>query len=278
MARFKIIQYNVRIDPKYDQINKQSQQLITRYAAMHQYNFYKEQVGVQKIKQMYGGSSVKQIFKYKIFFIKQMLDKSNQDYLVFIDNDAFINKPQIKFEDMIDDTHQLFLSRGNGMFDQNKLFKDLIKRLNKLDKNRLLHEYISQSIIDQSLFCQFQTLSYGSIMFNEGFIIIKNTQNMKQFFKDAVKLMDLYLLHTVGRSCMTEDGRVIAYMVRHQKYNKLYTYLPDYAQNGVLHWERTRFNPETSFLMHNYGDYFTLDKKMHYLKYAKNSHWWNETV
>lgn len=139
----KIIQYLVGNDPKYLELAKECEKVNRTYAEHYGYDFVFEYMNGDKVKEQYGKCTSKEIIAYKIKFMYDHLMKNDCDVLMFVDADAAISKPQIKIEDLIDEEHEIYLSRGNERVAQlihlTNIRNGMIRIFNNPDQ--LLNEY-----------------------------------------------------------------------------------------------------------------------------------------
>ena len=267
--KIKLISYLISTDQKWKQIFKVASEINTKYCELYNYNYQFKLMDESK------WDSVTRDAKliYKISFMYNHLLMNDCDYLVFIDADAAISKPTIKIEDLIDDKYELFLSKGNDRVGTlnllSNLFNKLVPVLSSRDKALTMN-------FDQEFRKQFyeecEFLSLDNIPFNEGFIIIKNTETMKEYFNDCLKMLN-YTLNTVNKSG-SPDGRAMNFVLQLKKYNSLYTFMYDQVQSTVVNSYQFAYDIDKTFILHNYGYGFNSDQRIGLLKELKNNKWW----
>ena len=275
--KIKIIQYFIGDNQKYLKLSKLCEEINKKYCNLHGYDFEYQYLTEEDIKKVYkvAQCSRLQIVFYKHIYIYNNLGNNGYDYIVFLDGDAAVNNPNIKIEDLVDTTHQFFLTRGNDRIGEintlHILYKSIFKRLN--DRQKLLEgkiEDICNFGADVNDLCQHVSLN---IPFNEGMFIIKNTKIMKEFFKDCRKIFD-YKKNVVNPLTGGIDGRTISLTLQLKKYNSLYAYLYNQAQGGLANSYETVYNVDKTFILHNYGEALNLDQKIDWVKSLKQNKWW----
>lgn len=265
--KIKVASYFVNLGKqKYTELSKLCEQLDKKYCFLHNYDFqflYLENKEMDIVDCLY----------YKLQFIYQQLMKNDCDYLVYLDADATISNPNIKIEDLIDNQHQLFLSRGNDRIGEimalNTIFNALKQKMNTDNFINSSIDNICTLDINVRSACEH---IYLNISHNEGLYIVKNTPLMKQFWKNCINLAQLKR-QTIG---YYSDGRIVCIALNMKKYNDKYTHLYDQAQGGVANVFETHYDVDKTFVLHNYGDAMTIDQKIEWIKSLKYNKWWNE--
>ena len=198
----KICQYFVGKDEKYLELCHEVKKINKKYAEIQGYAYEFEYTDEDVIKTYYDGEcTYKEILAYKLHFVYNNLMFGDYDLIVFLDADAAISNPTMKIEDLIDNKHELFLSRGNEITCQLVELKRIKNSINNLyiQKEILYNKYWDE-IVKQypTLYRDFEWMSVGNILFNAGFIIVKNTKKMKELFEDSLKIQYL-LMDTIDR-------------------------------------------------------------------------------
>ena len=75
------------------------------------------------------------IVLYKIKYINEVLNRNENEYVVFFDVDAIPSNPNIKLESLIDEEHEIFVSPGNKYVDYITATQQLIPEFIELIKN-----------------------------------------------------------------------------------------------------------------------------------------------
>lgn len=273
-----MVQYLIGNDNNYIEMAKTVQAINEQYCKLYDYDYEFDYLTKDQIKKIYGECGFHQMIRYKLQFIKEKLEKNDCDYLVFVDADAAVSKPTLKITDLIDDKHELFLSRGNDKWDQIRTITTVQHQLTQLLLNPtiLLQNYYDNTLMKELGLYRFGTLLsvYGHVKFNQGFIIVKNTKRMKEFFTDATNLSQ-YLKDIVYECNTTIDGKAICLMLLQKKYNDSYIHMYEQAQGGFANSYNMRYDQENTFLMHNYGQAMTFNQKLIALKRLKNNKWWS---
>ena len=272
MMKIKIIQYFIGNNQKYLKLCKKDEELNRKYCQLCGYDFDFIYFNAEEIKQ----EGIDFLF-YKIKFIYDyLIQKQNYDYYVFLDADAVVSNPNIKIEDLIDDKHQLFLSRGNDRFGQilalRRVYEAIIKKLST--GKQLLTckiEDICNLGRDINDICEHISLN---IAFNEGFFIIKNDELMKDFFEDTLKIANYRKENALRPMKGGLQGRSMAMTLQMKKYNSCYTFMYDQAQGGVANSYELNYDIDKTFILHNFGQALNLDQKINQVQNLKTNKWW----
>lgn len=277
----KIVQYNFGYDSKYMQLCKLSEQINKKYCQLHRYDYQFDYLDEQIVKDLYGGFNWNLAALYKLNYMYDILMKDDCDYLVTLDADAAINKPQIKLEDLIDDQHDLFLSRGNEKIWVINILQQLNQNIVDLFQNHrdYLTNYNYEDMIEKNynFYELCEIMSVGSVFFNEGFFIVKNTPLMKEYFKDCMNLIQYYTHRTIPRGKCPE-GLIMCFLFKQQKYKDCYTFMYDQAQGGLANGFEQHYDQDKTFVVHNYGQALTLDQKIDQFKKIKENKWWKDIL
>ena len=271
----KIIQYYVGSDQRYLQVCKASKTVNQKYAKIYGYQYSFEHIPEQELINFYGACDREKIIAYKIKLMYDNLMEQDNDVVVFIDADAAISKPTIKIEDLLDDEHDLYLSKGNQMVWQMMLLNSAKNKLNQLfNTGEFTHVYYQNLVGKYNLFKQFEWLSIGCIMMNAGFIIIKNTQLMRELFADCLIIQQL-MMDTVYKD-RTQDERALSLCLLKQKYFNSFTFMYQQAQGGIYNGYGTKYNEQSTFVLHNYGEATSKEQKIKQIYELLNNKWWKQ--
>ena len=272
----KIIQYLVGKNEKYLELAKECEKINRTYAGLYGYDFVFEYMDEDKVKEQYGKCTTKEIIAYKIKFMYDHLMKNDCDVLMFIDADAAVSKPQIKIEDLIDDQHEIFLSRGNERVAQILHLTNIRNGMIRIfsNPNQLLNEYWQDIIQREHLYEDLEWMSIGFILSNAGLYIIKNTDRMKNLFKDTLKAQEL-LMNTVFTS-KSEDERAIGLVLLKQDYYNTWTFLYEQSQGGLACMFKNKYDVQNTFILHEFGLATTKDQKIAEVKDLWNNKWWKK--
>lgn len=252
-----------------------SKEINQKYCNLHGYDYQFVQLKQEQIINQLGGFSWNQMAAYKQKFMLDHL--TDCDYMVWIDADAAVSNPNIKIEDLIDDKHDFFLSRGNDQFLQNFIFNTLYDKIHDLlfHDNRLSTDFFDEKMLKQyDLFQYLETYSSSCIQFNQGLYIIKNSPIMHQFLEQSWYVVKAYFLDCAWSSFSAPDGRAIRFLLLQNRYEGIYTYLFDQAQCGIANIGKTKYNVEKTFVLHNWGDATTIEQKIQLLEQLKQNKWW----
>lgn len=274
--KVKIIQLFVGEDQKYLQLCKEVEKVNRKYAELYNYEYVFEYRSMDVVKESYGACTHREVYIYKNKFMYQHLLKDDCDILVFIDADAAVSKPQIKIEDLIDDQHEIFLSRANERVCQLIHLQNIKKGMDRIFKKpeQLFNEWWETIIARENLYTDLQWMSLGYISANGGFYIIKNTENMKALFKDCMTAQEL-LVDTIY-TAKGEDERALDLCLLKRKYNHLYTFMYDKAQGARASNFEGEYNEDETFILHQYGLATTKDQKIVEVKCLLNNKNWEK--
>lgn len=281
--RIKFIQYFIGNNQKYLKLSKICEEINKKYCQLHGYEYecqYKTWQDAKNEGFEYNDSIGGNVGMYKMFYLHKILEKrQNYDYYIFLDADAAVSKPIIKIEDLIDDTHQFYVAHGNDRFGQYWALKSLYEVLRqKLESTDFLHTSVQKICkFEDGVHNLCQHLSMN-IIFNEGFLIIKNTETMKDFFYDCYQYSK-YRSNTI-RPILGGglDGNSMSHMLLLQKYNPLYIHMYSQAQGCRASSYEFKYDVEKTFILHNYGDAMTAEQKIEDMKQVKNNKWWKEIL
>ena len=276
----KFVQYFVEGDDKnYRKLAELSKEINSKYCQLHNYKYqfddWKKEVVVDQFGEFNWGLAAGGI---KIKYLRDQLNKQDCDYLVFVDADAAVSFPQLKIEDMIDQQHQLFLSRGNNIADQISFLTNAYKRMHNILYNEdICNQFLDQGLIQKyDLFKYCESFSTNYILFNEGLFIIKNTERMREFFEQAYKFMKSYIIEMAYDSFSAIDGRTIRYMLMLKKWKDIYIHLYPQSQGCVIGAYKMKYDLNKTFILHNYGSIFTIEQRIAYLEQLKQNFWWKQ--
>ena len=273
--KVKLIQYNFGYDSKYMQLCKLTEQINKKYCDLHGYDHEFDYLDTKILEDLYGKLDWSLACVYKLQWVYEKLIKQDADYLIQLDADAVVSNPNIKIEDLIDDKHQLFLSKGNErVYLANSLislYKKLVNVLN--DKTNIENKDYTELVKQYDLFSNCEILSDGWIFHNEGLYIIKNTPLIREFFKDCVDVIK-YFIHRVFERGRAYDGMIMDFVLQQEKYNNIWTFMYPQAQGGAANSYETAYNVEKTFVLHNYGQALNLDQKIDWIKSLKQNKWW----
>ena len=277
--KVKLIQYNFGHDPKYLQLCKTTENLNKKYCNLYGYDHLFDYLAEDVLTKMYGRFDWSLACVYKLQHVYDNLMKDDADVLAVLDADAAINKPTIKIEDLIDEQHDLYLTKGNEkIYAMHSVYTLYQKLTNLMNNFKILEQKDYNDVMkDFDLYSNCEILCLGWIFHNEGFYIVKNTPLMKQYFKDCLGLID-YFIHRVVERGRAYDGMIMDLVLLHEKYNKSWKFLYDQAQGGLANSYETHFDEEKTFVLHNYGEAIPFEKKLEQLKGLRQNKWWKKVL
>lgn len=248
MNKFKILQFHTKdlVNIEYIKISKQ---LSEQYCKLHNYQ-YKCQI-INKTKNNIEGM----IKKLNVLYDNLKNIKDNE-YLVYLDSDVFINLPKFDLNEYVEDQYQIylsvdsawvgniiFLSQCNNYFNNFKI-NNKISIYNYLTNNK----GFTRNIYDDLLYCVQNP--YG---LNTGFIIIQKTPLMLQFFKTCIDYSKIdWYVHEIDQN--VGDQNIISYFLLSKKYFDKFKLLPLTTQGNPAHDKNSLFGySDDKFLIHAYG-------------------------
>ena len=175
MPTFKVCTYHVKFndaDQIYEKIFNLTSKINKKYCELNNYSYvstlYSELAfdhllddEIFEIDKKWDKAC---IFKYK--YLLDILNTSNEDYIVYVEYDACFCNTIKKLEDYIDDQHSIFYSRCNWSCDVRTWIRDFIKMLNyiKDNENKILNFDTCSDILASSNFIKYFSL-LGNIYF-----------------------------------------------------------------------------------------------------------------
>lgn len=275
--KIKIVSYYAGDDPLYAKMCSLTKEINSKYCQLHNYAYQFNKKDMQEIKnfaQSNHGNGF-DIIAYKIKFLYEHLIKNDCDILVFLDADATVSNPNIKIEDLIDNKHDFFISSFDDKNELEKQFALLSQKLNYYWSNKnTLDQYPAYKIIEMlDLYRHGAALSTGSLFWNEGLIIIKNTPTIQEFFKEAMLLVPYF--HNLKNPVLSTEQRVLGFLCLQTKYKDIYTYLTPYAQGGYAAKFEAKYDENKSFVLH---DYLISDRNVRIknIQQLKQNKWWKD--
>ena len=275
----KIIQYFVGTNKKYIELCHEVEKLNKTYAELYGYSYNFNYIDETIVKDYFGQCTYKEMLAYKIKYMYDSLLKNDCDILVFIDADAAVSKPTIKIEELIDNEHDLFLSKGNDVVAVKNCLNNIKIGLKNVYSNEtVLYENNWHDIIKNNIkfYEGMERMSIGCVLHNEGFYIIRNTNKMKELFKDALTIESLLMdtLYSGG----PEEGRCLSLCLLKKKYFDSFAFLYSHAQNARASSFPYTYDEEQTFILHEYGDATTKEQKINGVKTIWNNKWWKNAL
>lgn len=271
--KIKVVQFYCGMNDVYNQLVNQVKEINSKYCQLHNYEYQLIIINNQQVEQFVNNNIFRwNINAYKFKVIYEQLIQSDCDYLVFLDADAVISKPTIKIEDIIDLKHDLFFSRSDSMFDQKRHVTCLSMKLKNMIESTVIDKYHFEHIMDLfDLYTDLQRLLLGYLFINEGLIVIKNNQLMKDFFRDAITLVPHF--NDLKYNRMTTDGRIIHFLTLRNKYKDCWCFMYDQAQGSHLSKNEAKYDEEKTFVLHDYqiGSFNT---RLNNIRNVKQNKWW----
>ena len=279
MPSFKVCTYHVKLDGAdqiYEKIFNLTSKINKKYCELNNYSYistlYSELVfdylideEIFKIDKKWDKAC---IFKYK--YLLDILNTSNEDFIVYIEYDACFCNTIKKLENYVDDQHSIFYSRCNWSYDVQKWIKDFIKMLNyiKDNENKILNfDTCSDILASKELIENFVLL--GNIFIaNEGFYIFKNNELTKKFLKAIIKYAPLFY---DNKNVWITEGQTLQFIMKKDLFRPYLKVLPPKTQ-GHIRGGSNKFNEDECLVCHN----SSIDKNILYqflISISKNKYW-----
>lgn len=217
---------------------------------------------------------------YKLFMIKDELNKDESKYIAFFDSDLFVSNPSISLDSFIDDVHEIFVSQANNRFDFPQILNKLINDINALvkDKNSIEQLIVNRNIALTTILKQkgidflkdIKDLLFNVTAFNAGLFIVKNTDLMKQLFDF---LCCHFYLVNLNDTQFADDEFLISRFISSPAIKDKVKYLPLSMVGNIFGLGEFRYDIDRSFAQHNYAVVSISDRLKCALELSKNK-WW----
>ena len=251
MSKFHLIQYSTNnlLDEEYLKISKQ---LCKKYSELHDYDY--------KFITIDSTENIKMAWSKKLDIIyKELKSLPENEYLVYIDTDIFINLYNKKLEEYIEeDKYQIYIgvdSTNTG----NKLVLHLISKIfdKQYNESMSLYSYLTNTkctFEHCSTYDELFQLIVNPYGFNSGFIIIKNTKLMLELIQDSNNFCKIDW-HGKTDKLGNCDQHALSYFLLSEKYFNIFKVLPYYTHSNIVFRPGTKFeyDPNKTFLLHLYG-------------------------
>lgn len=221
------------------------------------------------------------IILYKIKYIKEVLNRLEDKYVVFFDTDAIPSNPNIKLEMLIDNQHEFFVSPGNKYADYITATNDLIPEFINLIKNAegildiFLHnpvQYNNKILTEKNInilakFEQFIKIFSG---FNEGFIIVKNTEKMRKLFELMCNNYNLSIHRNFNSGT---DGHLFSYFLSSNYFYSSLKYMDFNCMGHHFGYGPYRYDENKTFLLHD-SDIISMYDRTKLFEIMTHNKWW----
>lgn len=278
MPTFKVCTYHIKFnnaDKIYEDIFNISTTINKKYCELNNYsyicNLYNENVFDHFIDDEIFNIDKKWdkacIYKYK--YLLDILNTSNEDYIVYIEYDACFCNTIKKLEDYIDNEHSIFYSRCNWTYDVNKWLKDFINMCNYVKENQkhIVTFYETSNFLASSEMINTLTILRNIFIANEGFYIFKNDDLTKKFLKAIIKYSPIF--YDSKGWCV--EGNTLQFVMSKDLFRHCLKVLPPKTQ-GHIYGGSNFYNEDECLVCHN----SSIDKNILYnflFKISKNKYW-----
>ena len=279
--KIKVVQFS-NID---DEVSQLSKEINSRYCELNNYdyefeNFNYEPLKCQSIIELAEKSddndnkaNINAITSHKYEIILKDLKK--YDYICWIDVDACFNNPYRKIEDLIDEKHELFLSKDSGLIAPTIFTINSAIIIQKfLNENKLNYipdfQFFSKKIKELTKFdilAKMQSTVFNPLGLNTGFMIFRNSNESEIFLEDCKKYHPLFSAGFYDQDC-------ISFLLQKKKYKDICKILDNKLQGNYALKSQPEFayNEDENFILHNYGQPNKV--RIASMKYVKQNKWW----
>jgi hypothetical protein len=281
MSQFKVCTYHIKFDnanPIYEHIFNLSSKINKKYCELNGYEYTNSLFDESVFKDFLTDDFLKIDKKwtkaciYKYQYLLDVLNTSENDFIVYVEYDACFCNTIKKLEEYIDNEHSIFYSRCNWSYDVMRyinVFNQMGKFLEQ-NKNKLFDFYTcSDVLVSKEIKGMLQILSHPTFL-NEGFYILKNNEISRKFLKCIIDYSPLFYEEPFESSWCAE-GQVIGKLTSLSCFANHLKPLPPKTQ-GHIYGGSNRFNESECLVSHNSG----IDKSLLYQKMeeiSKNTYW-----
>lgn len=276
-------------------------ELTERYCSAHGYGFLFREISDSDLEPIVRGKGkygflppldekqepFDDIILYKLLLVRDELLKGDSEYVVFMDADAIISNPNVTLDEFIDGQHEIWLSPGNLEFDIRQAYLRLLKVCQTLasdkakmgmvvspDPKRGYEQLREGSGIDlNGIFKSMSSIVGG---FNEGFFIVRRTENMKNLFTIVCDHFHFSRnAHTYMNSRYGSDGYLLQHFLNTPKFYGSFAYMRPKSQGHALGMFSGKYDEGVSFIQHNYSVVKVADR-LKLAQKVKANRWWRQ--
>lgn len=210
------------------------------------------------------------IYKYKCLLDK--LEKSADDYIVYVEYDACFCNDFLRLENYIDGEHDIFYSRCNWSFDVNYWIDNLNKLISEINRRQhdiFNYDKYSATLLSEDI--QSRLVFFRNIFLgNEGFYIFKNSEISKKFLKAVIKYAPLFYDHT---KFMCTETQVVQCVMSKDVFTPHIKVLPPQTQ-GHIWGNSNRYDEDECLICHNSS--IAKDTLYRFLQTIANNKYWSK--
>lgn len=266
--------------------------LVPKYCQMHDYAFEFREITEDKLSHIINQLKIYEdldntnislmmsaLALYKFQYINEVLNRDEDEYIVFLDIDALPSNPNIKLQSFIDDKHDLFLTPANNLYHVLNINNKLIPEFNNiLQNNSIIKETLSG---DKKLYLnnkfnellnQLKTFLFTAT--NEGFIIIKNTEKMKKLFNFICNNFHLSIIR--NKAALFDqgaEGKILSFFIENNYFYKNFTYMNSSSMGHYYGFDEHKYDENKHFILHNYS-VMSKEDCIKCLEIMKHNKWW----
>lgn len=283
MSKFKVCTYHIKFDnpdPIYEKIFNLSSKINKKYCELNGYEYINNLFNESVLKNFLTDDFLKIDKKwakaclYKYQYLLDVLNSSENDFIVYVEYDACFCNTIKKLEEYIDSEHSIFYSRCNWSYDimrYLKCFNQMGTFLSE-NKNKLFDFYTcSDVLVSNEIKNMLQLLSHPTFL-NEGFYIFKNDDVSRKFLKYIIDYSPLFSDDNCD-SPWAAEGQVIGKLTSLPCFYNHLKLLPPKTQ-GHIYGGSNRYDDDECLICHN----SSIDKNILYQKMdeiSKNKYWKN---
>lgn len=281
MSKFKVCTYHIKFnnpEPIYENIFNLSSKINKKYCELNGYEYTNSLFDESVLKDFLTDDFLKIDKKwtkacvYKYQYILDVLNTSENDYIVYVEYDACFCNTMKKLEEYIDSEYSIFYSRCNWSWDimhYVTCYNNMGKFLEQ-NKNKLFNFYTcSDVLVSKEIKGILQILSHPTFL-NEGFYIFKNNEISRKFLKSIIKYSELFYDDDYEHGYCAE-GSVIGKLTSLPCFYNHLKCLPPKTQ-GHIYGGSNAYNEDECLICHN----SSIDKNILYQQLeeiSKNKYW-----
>ncbi|MBP5531796.1 MAG: hypothetical protein J6Y54_07200 [Lentisphaeria bacterium] len=258
MTSFKVCGFHVKLDQAaavYEKIYSLTSKINKKYCDLNGYDYQFDILDKSVLTDFVDTS----IFRfssgwhwsciYKYQYLLEMLEKSSEDYVVYVEYDACFCNDFLRLENYVDDNHDIFCSRCNWSYDIDFWIKNLNTLINELNSKRndlFNYDRCTDAFLSKDIASRL-TFTHNVFFCNEGFFILKNSELAKKFLKAIVKYAPLFYDNT---DLMCTESQTLQCIMSKDVFYPHVKILPPKTQGHIYGWSN-QYNEDECLICHN---------------------------
>ena len=264
------LQFSNKSNEQYTKLTKLSKEINSKYCEINHYHYIYEEID----------SSIKEhdMYFHKFEMILKYIDQ--YDYIVWCDIDAIPINPNKTIESILDNKHEIFISKDVAIRDQTKFLKYIFIML----ELQLTNSH-SVYLPDLKNFFNFMKDKQGLPAFNfiwqiacnphgfcNGFFILKSTQIVKNIIQNCLNSKKLF--KNIIQATVYDQDAFCLFLQPHE--NIIQIYSPKF--HGNMQYLETNikdefsYDEENNFICHMYS--LSIENRIKGLELIKNNKFW----